>query len=102
LLLKSVQSPEALVARFGGEEFVIILPNTISEVARELAENIRIAIVELHIRNEGNPQLQLVSASFGVLTVIPPTDLNASQLLNEVDTLMYAAKTRGRNLVVSA
>lgn len=102
LLLKSVQSPGALVARFGGEEFVIILPGIPLQEAKELAENIRLAIVELNIRNEGNPLLQLVSASFGVLTVIPPTELNASQLLNEVDTLMYAAKARGRNLVVSA
>lgn len=102
LLLKSVQSPEALVARFGGEEFVIILPGSPLQEAKELAENIRIAIVGLHIRNEGNPPLQLVSASFGVLTVKLPTTLNASQILNEVDTLMYAAKNQGRNLVVSA
>ncbi len=101
LLVKSVQSDGNLVARFGGEEFVIIMPNASSQEAKVLAENIRAAIVALTIRHEGNPPLQVVSASFGVLTVIPPTTLNTSQILNEADTLMYAAKTRGRNLVVS-
>jgi len=102
LLLQSVQSHQDLVARFGGEEFVIILPNTSAEAARELAENIRASIVGLHIRNEGNPPLQLVSASLGVLTIHPPTDLDASNSLNEVDTLMYTAKSQGRNRVASA
>ncbi len=102
LLLQSVQSHQDLVARFGGEEFVIILPNTSAKAARELAENIRTSIVGLHIRNEGNPPLQLVSASFGVLTIHPPTDLDASNSLNEVDTLMYTAKSQGRNRVASA
>jgi diguanylate cyclase (GGDEF)-like protein len=101
LLVKSVQSDGNLVARFGGEEFVIIMPNASSQEAKVLAENIRAAIVALTIRHEGNPPLQVVSASFGVLTVIPPTTLNTSQILNEADTLMYTAKTRGRNLVVS-
>ena len=102
LLLQSVQPHADLVARYGGEEFVIILPNTSAEAARELSENIRAAIVALHIRNEGNPPLHLVSASFGVLTLHPPTDLDAPQILNEVDTLMYAAKAQGRNRVASA
>lgn len=102
LLLQSVRSPKDLVARYGGEEFIIILPNAPAEVARELAESIRAAIVGLRIRNEGNPPLHLVSASFGVLTASLPTTLNASRILNEVDTLMYAAKNQGRNLVVSA
>ena len=102
LLLQSVQPHADLVARYGGEEFVIILPNTSAEAARELSENIRAAIVGLHIRNEGNPPLQLVSASFGVLTLHLPTDLDAPQILNEVDTLMYAAKAQGRNRVASA
>jgi len=102
LLEQSVRSAGDLVARFGGEEFVIIMPNASNQEAKALAENIRAAIVALAIRHEGNPLLQVVSASFGVLTVRPPTSLNTAQILNEVDALMYAAKTRGRNLVVSS
>jgi diguanylate cyclase (GGDEF)-like protein len=78
------------------------MPNASNQEAKALAENIRAAIVALAIRHEGNPLLQVVSASFGVLTVRPPTSLNTAQILNEVDALMYAAKTRGRNLVVSS
>jgi diguanylate cyclase (GGDEF)-like protein len=82
------------VGRYGGEEFLVLLPATDREGAAMLAENLRQAIAEIKI-----PLLDLpVTASFGVATY--PADAgDAETLLRVADRALYRAKDQGRNRV---
>jgi diguanylate cyclase (GGDEF)-like protein len=91
--------PGDLVARYGGEELSILLPNTDVAGAVAVAEKIRRTIEQLEIRHIGHPQ-GVVTVSAGVEALIPPSHLNtAAQLLEAADKALYAAKSAGRNRV---
>lgn len=82
------------LCRWGGEEFVIILPNATNKVATNLAEKIRLEISKKPIKTVGK-----ISASFGVSTYVTGDD--SSSLINRADNLMYNSKKQGRNRVTS-
>lgn len=82
------------VARWGGEEFIILCPNTDNEGAVQLAEKLRHVIQEHAFASIGHK-----TASFGVATYHPQWD--ALDLFRNVDKALYQAKDAGRNKVVS-
>ena len=84
-----------MIGRFGGEEFILLLPNTTTEQAQHVAERCRIALTELNFVYEQQPFS--ISASFGV-----SSSQNASepqQIIRQADQALYAVKTAGRNQV---
>lgn len=91
---------EDIVCRFGGEEFVIILPETTPDLAMERAETLRRHVEELALRYHGQP-LRQVTISIG-LAAAPHNGEAADELLRCADGALYAAKRRGRNQVVPA
>ncbi|WP_137893968.1 diguanylate cyclase [Ramlibacter sp. 2FC] len=88
-----------LVARLGGEEFVVLLPNCAAEQAALAAERMRLAIEQSKLHVEGR-QLSY-SASFGVAQ-FDPSELSITRLLARADAALYQAKTEGRNRVAVA
>ncbi|HYD59087.1 MAG TPA: diguanylate cyclase [Noviherbaspirillum sp.] len=99
--LKAVPQRAAdLVARFGGEEFAVLLPATSEEDAAGLAERMRGAIVDLQIPHATSRVAPGVTASFGVAAMHPVGNLKASDLVAASDAALYAAKEKGRNRVV--
>jgi diguanylate cyclase len=90
----------ATLARFGGEEFGIILPETGLDDAVRTAEQIRVSIMsrELVKRSTGEP-LGRVTVSVGVAAF--RTDDSANSLLERADGCMYAAKRMGRNRIAT-
>ncbi len=84
-----------IVARFGGEEFVVLMPNTDMEQAVAIAERIREAIAACRVEPLPDP----VTASFGVVELVAGEQANA--LLRRADTALYEAKQSGRNRVVA-
>lgn len=90
--------PEDLAARFGGEEFATLLPNTTAEGARRVAERIRSAVLKLNITHLGNPWNR-VSVSIGYASVIPTSADTALGLIQLADAALYRAKREGRNCV---
>lgn len=95
LLLLEMIRTEDVAARWGGEEFIIILSHTASEAAAALAERIRNAFEQPY--SFGNAEIAL-SASFGVVHLQEGDDSNS--LLRRVDDTLYSAKHDGRNRVV--
>ncbi|HYS65283.1 MAG TPA: sensor domain-containing diguanylate cyclase [Paraburkholderia sp.] len=103
-VLSAAVRPGDFVGRFGGEEFVLVLPNTGAEAARQVAERCRNRISAENIVHERSPFRQTVTASFGVGTVIPaepgdPGDPVA--FVNLVDSQLYLAKDNGRDCIAA-
>jgi diguanylate cyclase (GGDEF)-like protein len=90
--------PGDVAARFGGDEFVLVLPDTDTPHAYRVAESIRRAI-EGCARLEGEDvDLSQVTASVGVAT-FPVHGADAESLFRQADAAMYTAKRSGHNAV---
>ena len=92
--------PADLPARFGGEEFSMILPVTSPGGARLLAEKVRRAIETLRIPHSGSPTSGFVTVSIGGAVIVPDGDAIFNQLVEAADAGLYQAKRNGRNQVV--
>jgi len=92
--------PSDLAARFGGEEFIILLPGTDLEGAGHLAEAIRRDVENLAITHAGAGASGRVTMSFGISALIPRSELTEIDLINTADRAMYLAKEGGRNRCV--
>jgi diguanylate cyclase (GGDEF)-like protein len=86
-----------LAVRFGGEEFLLFLPDTGLEVAVQIAERVRRAIEALSIPHDGAAGGTIVTASLGVAE--GPVTATVSDLLAAADEALYRAKRGGRNRV---
>ena len=89
------------VARYGGEEVVIVLPGLGIEEATEQAERLREAVLDLGLRHSASSVADIVTVSVGVTSRIPAPDQTPSELLEAADRAMYQAKRRGKNAVFS-
>lgn len=85
--------------RYGGEEFLIVLPNADEDKAAEIAERVRQSIENMIIKCDTQVIPVLISA--GVSTLIA-SETNIEQLIKRADDALYAAKKNGRNQVMVA
>lgn len=97
LLKKNVSRPRDLVARFGGEEFILVLPDTSQDAAIEIVERILQSIRTADICHSSSPLDQRLSVSLGVKTIVPMFNHDKMTFLKEVDQNLYLAKEQGRN-----
>jgi two-component system cell cycle response regulator len=89
-----------LACRFGGEEFVVVMPDTERAVAERVAERIRHQIESQPFAACGGTQLLHVTVSIGVASMAAPTD-SVEALMKRADAALYEAKNTGRNRVVA-
>lgn len=87
------------MARFGGEEFIYILPNTAREGAMFVAEDMRKSVMELKIEHRGSSVYPYVTISIGVVSFMPHIEKDMDNVLIQADTALYTAKNNGRNRV---
>jgi diguanylate cyclase (GGDEF)-like protein len=96
VILSSIRDTDA-VARYGGDEFVIVLPDTEIELAGTVAERIREKIARHYFTAGRNLKLSL-TASFGV-AAFPEHASSPQQLIAAADTAMYEAKAANKNCI---
>lgn len=97
LLKESCRRPGDLAARFGGEEFTLVFPDTDPERASYLAERARKALESLQIRHEDSEAGEYVTVSIGVVSRVPDAKSSPTDLISEADNNLYKAKKAGRN-----
>ena len=103
VIQSGAKSPGDLASRYGGEEFVVVLPDTDETGAMEVLERIRQAIADLGIPHEGSSVASMVTISAGVAVLDTFDDTNSPKaLLKAADRALYSAKSGGRNRVVAA
>jgi diguanylate cyclase len=88
-----------LAARFGGEEFAILLPGCDLEGGMEVAERIRLAVMETGVEHQSNPEKRM-TVSIGVTCYLAATEDSPAKMIGRADQAMYKAKGAGRNCVV--
>ena len=94
--------PADMAARFGGEEFALILPDTELMGAARIAEAVRETVAALRIPHELSHATSHISISGGIAVLLLKLDMTAEQLIAAADETLYRAKGGGRNRMVSA
>ena len=94
----SFRRPCDFAARWGGEEFVVLLPNTPLTSAVDIAEKIRVGIANAPIPCSDGSILK-ITVSIGVNSLIPAQNSLVDDFISKADTALYAAKDAGRNRV---
>ncbi|MBN1342158.1 MAG: diguanylate cyclase [Phycisphaerae bacterium] len=101
-LLETQCRLEDVTCRFGGEEFLVVMPNTSIELAASCAERLRIAWEQTTLQSPQGDEIR-VTASFGVACSLPgESATDGDNVVRRADRAMYAAKNRGRNRVIRA
>ncbi|WP_217479694.1 sensor domain-containing diguanylate cyclase [Enterobacter chuandaensis] len=98
LLMDSVR-PQDIAARIGGEEFVLMLANTTSAAAYQVAERIRLKLSSFDKTTSGGQLPEPITISMGVFTATS-SSVSAEECVESADKAMYEAKETGRNRVV--
>lgn len=94
--------PTDFVARYGGEEFAAVLPETDLQGALMLGNSMRAAVEGLAIEHEENASCSIVTVSIGLAAVKPSLGQSPSHLIKLADSILYKAKSSGRNCVHGA
>lgn len=95
----ALDGPRDLVARFGGEEFVVLLPQADASVALKVAQRCERLIKKQAITHAQSPHEQRLTVSIGVGTAVPGPRMSPSDFMEAVDRQLYAAKRNGRNRI---
>ncbi|PUA30079.1 MAG: diguanylate cyclase response regulator [Cellvibrio sp. 79] len=86
-----------ILGRYGGEEFVVLLPETDAKGAMCVAQSIGEAISALQLRHDVSPTASVVTASLGGATCLRTTGHDLEELIKNADRALYKAKRAGRN-----
>jgi len=95
-LMREVLRGSDFKCRYGGEEFLVLLPETPLEGAKRVADTLRRELSEMAIQWKG--ETLTITASFGVTTAMP-SEIDIKALIGRADVALYRAKDQGRDCV---
>ena len=96
VFLKGIKRAGDFVARWGGEEFTILLPNTEMDAAKTIAEQIRLSVENTRVMCPTG-EATSVTISLGINTETPGTDCSMNEFMIKADNRLYTAKRSGKN-----
>ena len=96
----TLKRPTDLVARFGGEEFALILGGTDAAGALTITEEAVRSVAALGIRHSGSSTSDILTVSVGLVTMRPVIGMTEDRLISTADRALYQAKKRGRDQIV--
>jgi diguanylate cyclase (GGDEF)-like protein len=99
MLGQQLLRPSDLLARFGGEEFVVLLCDTDEPGATVVAERMRRAVAELGVLNDASQYQRRLTISVGIGVAVPSLGAHSTALVDAADRALYEAKHLGRNRV---
>jgi diguanylate cyclase (GGDEF)-like protein len=99
-IIHVIRRPRDFAARFGGEEFIVLLPNTNDAGAREIAVRIHQQIERLAIPHKRPDKFGRVTVSIGGSSIVPTRDINDDVFLQRLDQALTQAKSKGHNTSV--
>lgn len=100
LIAATVKKKNSTVARWGGEEFIVLLPLTDVKTAKLIAEDILNAVSEKSIPHEASDlSKKYLTISIGLATTIPSSEEKTAALVDQADHSLYSAKKNGRNRI---
>ena len=95
VIKNEVARPTDCVSRYGGEEFIVLLPNTNQKGTSKIADKMLLAVSSLQLECEG--QKVDLTCSIGGASAIPDFRKARADLIKQADTALYYAKNQGRN-----
>jgi diguanylate cyclase (GGDEF)-like protein len=98
-MTSSLERATDIAARYGGDEFLVLLPNTEIQGALIVAERVRLAVEKLAIVQGESRAAPVVTVSAGCAALLPESGINAATLVAAADRALFAAKEKGRNRV---
>ncbi len=96
----ALRRPADMVARFGGEEFVVMLPCTELDGAKQIADSIRSNVLDLRMEHSTSEVGSLITVSIGLTSCVPNNNGDPMLLIHAADTALYEAKRQGRDRIV--
>lgn len=96
---KVLKRPGDIVARYGGEEYGFILPNTPETWSKLISEKLRTSVESLQIPHSQSKVSEYVTMSIGIVTAVPDGNQSPKDYINAADKALYQAKHDGRNRV---
>jgi len=94
-----LRRPSDFIGRYGGEEFVAVLPNTDAAGARLVAERLRRAVEDLQLPHAKSNCASVVTITAGFASIEAPADMTVDELIGAADAALLRAKALGRNRV---
>ena len=88
-----------MVARFGGEEFTLVLSETDIQATIKIAKHIQNDIAKSDILHRGIEVSAFVTVNIGIAGVIPSANMSVDSIVKNADKALYTAKTNGRNRI---
>lgn len=98
-LKAQLNRPTDMVVRYGGEEFMVLLPDVDTEGSLSIAEKLRLAVADLQIPHADSKVSDHVTISVGAASLQSKSACHSAALLEAADSALYSAKNSGRNCV---
>ncbi|MBK1809328.1 diguanylate cyclase [Clostridium sp. YIM B02505] len=100
-ILSSVKDENYFPARYGGDEFVVVLPEYQLDRALDFGESLKQKVANANIPHKFSTVSDKVTLSIGITSLVPSTDLTINEFMNKADDALYLAKKRGKNQIAS-